>query len=86
MCFTCNFRGADKEWIDEKGRTPLLIATENGKAEAVIELLENGADVEEVDYEGKNVVHFIVIHGYVNMLKVRIIMMGAKHCTFICVL
>ena len=35
-------------------------------------LLENGADVEAVDFDDKNVVHFIVDQGHVDMLKVRI--------------
>ena len=37
----------------------------------MVELLENGADVEAVDYDDKNVIHFIVDQGHVDMLKVR---------------
>ena len=65
------FRGADKEWEDDNGRTPLLTAAAYGKTEAVIKLLENEADVEAVDNNDRNVVHFIVSKGHANMLKVR---------------
>ena len=65
------FRDADKEAEDDNGRTPLLMAAAFGKTEAVIKLLENGADVEAVDNNNKNVVHFIVKQGHVNMLTVR---------------
>ena len=65
------FRDADKELEDDNGRTPLLMAAACGKTEAVIKLLENGADVEAVDNNNKNVVHFIVKQGHVNMLTVR---------------
>ena len=65
------FRGADKEFEDYNGRTPLLMAAAYGKIEAVIKLLENGAGVEAVDNNNENVVHFIVKQGHVNMLTVR---------------
>ena len=65
------FRDADKEWEDYNGRTPLLTAAAFGKTEAVIKLIEYGADVEAVDNNDRNVVHFIVSQGHVNMLKVR---------------
>ena len=65
------FRGAEKEPEDDNGRTPLLMAAAYGKTEAVIKLLENGADVEAVDNNNKNVVHFIVKQGHASMLTVR---------------
>ena len=71
LCMLMYFRDADKEVEDDNGRTPLLMAAAYGKTEAVIELLENGADVEAVDNNNKNVVHFIVKQGHVNMLTVR---------------
>ena len=72
QCILCAyFRGADKEWEDDNGRTPLLTAAAYGKTEAVIKLLEKGADVEAIDNNERNVVHFIVSKGHVNMLKVR---------------
>ena len=65
------FRGADKEDEDYSGKTPLLTAAASGKTEALIKLLESGADVEAVDNNNRNVVHFIVNQGHVNMLKVK---------------
>ena len=59
------------------------MATDYGKTEAVIKLLENEADVEATDYNDRNVVHSIVNHGYVNMLKVKIVTIDAKGCTYV---
>ena len=59
------------------------MATDYGKTEAVIKLLENKADVEATDDNGRNLVHYIVNRGYVNMLKVKIVTIDAKHCTYI---
>ena len=64
-------RGAEKELEDENGRTPLLTAAASGKTEALVKLLENGADVEAVDNNDKNIVYFIVKQGHINMLTVR---------------
>ena len=66
----CICRGADKEWEDCNGRTPLLTAAAHGKTEAVVKLLESGANVEEVDNNNKNIVHYIVNQGHVSMLRV----------------
>ena len=66
------YSGADIEWEDYSGRTPLLMAATFGKAEAVVKLLERGADVEAVDCNNNNVVHCIVNQGHVNMLKVML--------------
>ena len=78
-----SFRGAGKEWLEKNGRTPLLMATDYGRTEAVIKLLDNQADVEATDYNDRNVVHSIVNHGYVNMLKVKIVMIEAKDCMYV---
>ena len=58
------------EWDDYNGRTPLLTAAAAGKADAVIKLIELGADVEAVDSDNNNIVQFIVEKGRVDMLKV----------------
>ena len=71
LCMLTYFRGAEKEAKDDNGRTPLLMAAAYGKTEAVIKLLENGADVEAVDNNNKKVVHFIIKQGHVSMLTVR---------------
>ena len=65
------FSGADTEWEDFSSRTPLLMAATCGKTEAVIKLLESGADVEAVDCNNNNIVHCIVDQGHVNMLRVN---------------
>ena len=67
------FRGAEIEIEDDNDKTPLLVAAAYGKTEAVIKLLENGADVKAVDNDNRNVVHFIVKQGHVNMLTVCIV-------------
>jgi ankyrin repeat protein len=44
--------GADLESIDEKGRTALLLASENGDEDIIRLLLEGGADIERKDEYG----------------------------------
>ena len=78
---TC--RGAEKEWVDKDGKTPLLMATDYGQTKAVIKLLDKGAVLEATDYKDRNVVQFIVNHSYVKMLKVKIVMIGVKHCIYV---
>lgn len=61
---------AEMEWVDYNERTPLLTAAAAGQADAVIKLIELGADIEATDSENNNIVHFIVEKGRVDMLKV----------------
>src|SRR3989338_10883996 len=49
------YKGTDIEYRHPFfGATPLLIATRNGHIDAVVALLQRGADVETEDYYGNN--------------------------------
>jgi hypothetical protein len=62
--------GADPNHKDgTSGRTPLSIAAETGRGQAVALLLEAGANINDRDKEGKSALHYASIKGHVEVVK-----------------
>ena len=54
--------GTDPDWVNPAtGRTPLLIASMNGRAECVLSLLSAGADIYAADSQGSTALELICI-------------------------
>ncbi|KXZ45740.1 hypothetical protein GPECTOR_51g726 [Gonium pectorale] len=53
----------------KKGQTPLMLACEEGHAEAMVALLSNGADVLDIDSYGNTCVHYAAYKGHVKVLE-----------------
>lgn len=54
-------RGADIDWRDQSGATPLMRAAYNQDADIVKLLVGNGADVNAVDEEGESVLSYAIM-------------------------
>jgi ankyrin repeat protein len=54
----CILQGFSPNAIDEKGRTPLMVASFKGRERVVRYLLENRADVTVQDNEGNNALNY----------------------------
>ncbi|KAG2486634.1 hypothetical protein HYH03_014690 [Edaphochlamys debaryana] len=53
----------------KKGQTPLMLACEEGNAEAMVALLSHGADVLDIDAYGNTCVHYAAYKGHVRVLE-----------------
>ncbi|KAG2451595.1 hypothetical protein HYH02_004190 [Chlamydomonas schloesseri] len=53
----------------KKGQTPLILAAEEGHAEAVVFLLSQGADVLDIDAYGNTCMHYAAYKGQVKVLE-----------------
>ncbi|MFC7418443.1 ankyrin repeat domain-containing protein [Iodobacter arcticus] len=61
--------GADVNFPDCDGETPLVLASELGRKEAIIELLRAGASKERKDKHGKTAVNYAKNNEITNLLK-----------------
>lgn len=59
----CELQGADFNKTDNKGLSPLLLSALKGSISACIRLLQLGADVAQVDENGRNVVTLLLFGG-----------------------
>jgi len=62
------YNGADVQ-VDEDGRTPLLIACENGDIRAARNLLNNGADVNRANKKGETPLYVACERGHVDAVR-----------------
>ncbi|GBO41154.1 Ankyrin-3 [Araneus ventricosus] len=67
---------------DEKGRTALHIAADNGEREKINSLLEKGADILMVTKDGKTALHFASAKGYNDIAEM--ILNHAKRRNLLC--
>ncbi|CAL1293160.1 unnamed protein product, partial [Larinioides sclopetarius] len=67
---------------DEKGRTALHIAVDNGERELINSLLEKGSDICMVTKDGKTVLHFASAKGYSDIAE--LILNHGKRRTLLC--
>lgn len=71
------YQGADLNAKDKKNKSPLHCACWKGQTETVIYLLDNGAQVAEVDASLMTALHWAVQYGHYNtimtLLKVNYI-------------
>jgi ankyrin repeat protein len=65
-------RGAITDVEDNKGRTPLYVASSRGQIEFVRLLLDSGANADAKDKEGKHPVARHVILGETEVLRIQI--------------
>ncbi len=56
--------------VNKELDTPLLCAAIRGYAEVFEALFKNGADVNDVDHNGRNFIHIAVEGNHANFLKV----------------
>ncbi|MEO6976586.1 MAG: ankyrin repeat domain-containing protein [Gallionella sp.] len=61
--------GIDINTRDERGWTPLMISTFNGKEEIASLLIRSGADVHAKDTAGYGPLHWAAFNGYGNVIK-----------------
>jgi ankyrin repeat protein len=61
--------GIDINTRDERGWTPLMISTFNGKEEVASLLIRSGADVHAKDTAGYGPLHWAAFNGYSNVIK-----------------
>ena len=73
------YRSDNIEQKDSDKMTPLLAAVASDNIQTTQILIESGADVTVIDRHNKNVVHFAVDNGAVEMLKVRIPVYVTQH-------
>lgn len=64
--------GVDIDTRDERGWTPLMISTFNGREEIAILLIQNGADVNAQDTAGYGPLHWAAFNGYNSVVKLLI--------------
>jgi ankyrin repeat protein len=65
-----HFRGGDINQKCDGGKTPMMIASEEGNIEVVKELLKNGVDVDMLDDNGVSVVSLAAEFNHLSILKV----------------
>lgn len=61
--------GADPNPFDDEGRTPIMVAARNGRADLVRLLLEAGADPELTDSIGESPLIMAAAHGHAEVCK-----------------
>jgi RNA polymerase primary sigma factor len=71
--------GVDINACDEKGKTPLILASAKAHLDLCIFLLEKGANPDHKDAEGKNALHFAIQNG--NQGLVALLLQYKKHMT-----
>lgn len=59
-------------FIDESGKTPLLLAVEIGNTRAVNRLIDKNADLSAVDKWGRNALHYAAMCGYEDLITLLI--------------
>ncbi len=64
--------GVDIDTLDERGWTPLMISTFNGREEVARLLIENGANVNAMDSAGYGPLHWASFNGYDNVVRMLI--------------
>ena len=64
--------GVDIDTRDERGWTPLMISTFNGREEVATLLIQNGADVNAKDTAGYGPLHWAAFNGYNSVVKLLI--------------
>ena len=69
--------GADIEATDAQLHTPLMVSILFGHVNASLKLIENGANTEGIDCEGRNIVHLAAEQDTVAVLEVSIYFL---HC------
>lgn len=64
--------GVDIDTRDERGWTPLMISTFNGKEEVALLLIRSGADVRAKDTAGYGPLHWAAFNGYSRVVKLLV--------------
>lgn len=68
---------ADVNAKNGAGSTPLILAARNGRNDFVSMLLENGADPDAADNDGRIAMHYASESGFTEIVKM-LLMAGAK--------
>ena len=57
------------EATDFEGRTPFLLAWELGLLEVISKLVDNGSNINALDFEGNSALHLAVINVHIDTVK-----------------
>ena len=66
-----SFSGADVAATDAESYTPLMVAAAAGHTEAFNILLEKNPAIDDVEKEGKTILHMAARKNHISILKVR---------------